>query len=554
MKGIVLLILALACASYGAAQTKSPETGTASCYSSLLSASPPTLSANIESQNNANGAVEVNGVDTAEPTTPFQFAWGDGATTSGFFPQQHIYSNTSQNYEITITATENNGSIQTVSIALFFVEPGVTAKSLAHIFFEIPSKTVTFGSHWTGSSPPTDVTEFPNSAFPVYSRADVTDTLKAVSSIDYTFANKNTFLINGVDKIYMLEVTDYGGGVSYWFTTAMSVGYGAPILNAPIGWFILFNEIGKDTTLNTPMSLTYGGNTDGNASEIYSETMGDVFSYASGCQLVSNPSTYGLSSLVALDIGNNMLTGAAALQQAYNNYVSAGAPFSSWNPYNGEPDPTLGTVSTLAWKFIEHAEQQDEGYEIPVQRMMRLLQLFDSSMLASYAPTENTEAAATFRSTLMVTALSYAFSLDLRNEFANLNFPIDNPTFEQLYEMATGGGAKVSPVKETFGSVAIGKTSPGKVTLTNYLLVPVTVSTSFSGSHPADFPIQSSGTCPASGGALAANSSCTYVLAFKPSMTGAESSTLSIAEIAQDVSSPLLDSPQFVALSGTGGK
>jgi hypothetical protein len=62
---------------------------------------------------------------------------------------------------------------------------------------------------------------------------------------------------------------------------------------------IRFNEIGKDTTLNTPTSLTYGGNTDGNASEIYSETMGDIFSYASGCQLVSNPLTYGIDPFVA---------------------------------------------------------------------------------------------------------------------------------------------------------------------------------------------------------------------------------------------------------------
>lgn len=39
----------------------------------------------------------------------------------------------------------------------------------------------------------------------------------------------------------------------------------------------------------------------------------------------------------------------------------------------------------------------------------------------------------------MVTALSYAFSEDLRSEFESLNFFIDNATFEQLYEMATGG-------------------------------------------------------------------------------------------------------------------
>jgi hypothetical protein len=335
----------------------------------------------------------------------------------------------------------------------------------------------------------------------------------------------------------------------------MSVGYGASTLNAPIGWYTLFNEVGKDTTLNTPASLTYGGNTDGNASEIYSETMGDVFSYASGCQLVSNPSTYGLDAAVAVDIRNNMLSGATLLQQSYNSYVAAGAPFSSWNPDNGQPDPTLGTISTLAWKFIEHAEMQRNGYQVPAQRMMQLLQLFDSSMLASYAPSSNTEAAATFRSTLMVTALSYAFSQDLRSEFSSLNFPIDNETFEQLYEMATGGGAKLSPATVSFGAVAVGSTSAGKaVTLVNYLLTPVTVSASFSGGDPKDFPVQTSSTCPSPGGTLAANSTCIYVLAFRPSVVGTESATFSVAEIAQDVSLPLPNSPQSVALEGTGKK
>jgi hypothetical protein len=153
----------------------------------------------------------------------------------------------------------------------------------------------------------------------------------------------------------------------------------------------------------------------------------------------------------------------------------------------------------------------------------------------------------------MVTALSYAFSQDLRSEFENLNFPIDNDTFEQLYEMVTGGGAKLSPAMESFGSVAVGSTSAGKtITLTNYLLTPATVSASFGGSDPEDFLVQASSTCPNTGGTVAVNSSCTYVLVFKPSVKGAESATFSVAEVAQDVSLRLPNSPQSVTLSGTG--
>jgi hypothetical protein len=38
----------------------------------------------------------------------------------------------------------------------------------------------------------------------------------------------------------------------------------------------------------------YGGHTDGNGSEICSQTMGDIFSYAAACELLSNAASYRL--------------------------------------------------------------------------------------------------------------------------------------------------------------------------------------------------------------------------------------------------------------------
>lgn len=435
----------------------------ASCYSALLSGSPPTLSASIQSIN-SNGTVVVDGVDTAQPTTSFQWAWGDGSKTSGFFPQQHVYANTNQNYVVTITATENNGTTQQFSFPVYFVPPSITPQALAGVSFQIPSQAVTLLAHWP-TPPPTNVEPFPDSSFLTYSRSDLAYVLAAIASIDYNFANENSFLLNGVFSIDMLELTNFGGGESFWYTTPMSVGYGPNVVAPPPQsyifapspqWYILFNEIGKNTTLNSPQSLTFGGNTDGNASEIYSETMGDIFSYASGCQLISNASAYGIGADVKQDIQNSLLIGAEGLQAAFNAYVAAGAPFSSWNPYNGGTDPTLGTFSTLAWKFIQHAELQGLGYATPTTRLMKLLQMFNASMLANYAPQENTEAAATFRSTLMVAALSYAFSADLRSEFEALNFPIDDSIFEGLYQMASGEGTpaitNLIPAQATAGS------------------------------------------------------------------------------------------------------
>ncbi len=540
----------LAAPSVLAAPNPAPAASGASCYSSLLPGSPPqTLSAYVQSIN-SKGTVAVNGVDTAQPATPFQFAWGDGSTTSGFFPQTHIYANASQNYVITITATENSEATQQVSFPVFFTTPTITEQALPGVSFQIPSQAVQFQTHYLSYQPPTDVTFFSDSSFPIYSRSDVAYILGVASSIDYNFANNNSFLVNGVFSIDMLEVTDFSGGASYWYTTPMSAGFSSSVADPPM-WYILFNEIGKDTTLNTPVSFPYGGNTDGNASEIYSETMGDIFSYASGCQLISNAASYGIGPDVTSDIGNSMLAGAANLRGTFNAYVAAGVPFSSWNPYNGGPDPTLGTLTALSWKFIEHAEMQGLGYQTPVNRLMTLLQQFDASMLASYAPASNTQAAATFRSTLMVTALSYAFSEDLRSEFESLNFPIDNETFNQLYEGVTGGGASLLPATAAFAAQNVGLTSAGRTfTLTNYLLTPITLSASFSGANPQDFPVQASSTCPYPTGTLAANSSCAYIIAFAPSVKGAESSTLSVKDTVETQS--LANSPQTVTLSGTG--
>jgi hypothetical protein len=53
----------------------------------------------------------------------------------------------------------------------------------------------------------------------------------------------------------------------------------------------------------------YGGHTDGTGSEICSQTIGDIFGYAAGCELLSNAAPYRLGDEVALDIGNPGLRG-----------------------------------------------------------------------------------------------------------------------------------------------------------------------------------------------------------------------------------------------------
>lgn len=401
-------------------------------YSSVVSGPTQTLSAFVQDITQG-GTITVNGADTAQPTAPFIFAWGDGSSTAGFFNIQHSYSATDRNYIIVIKATENDGSTQQTTIPVFFVPPALAEISLPGVTFEIPAQPVSLGTHYYYAAPSDETFFADGDLAPPYSRDTMSYILAAVASIDKDFANDNVYLLDGTLEITMLKNVSYSGGYSFWYTTPMAVGFGQFVVSPPIQWYILFNEIGKDMVLNSPVSFPFGGNTDGGAAEIFVETMGDIFSYAAGCELVNNATTYGIEKDAAVDIGNSMLAGATGLKVAYDAYVSAGSHFDSWNPFNGGADPTIGTLTALSWKFIEHAELQNHGYQAPAKRLMRFLQMFDPSLLALYDPHDDTQAGAIFRATLMVTALSYAFSQDLRDEFRGLNFPIDDRIYRELY-------------------------------------------------------------------------------------------------------------------------
>ena len=378
------------------------------------------------------GAVEINGVDTALLSAPFSWDWGDGSSVPGYFPKQHTYADTTRNYVVRVTSFHADATTQQAAVVVFFVPASVDPVPLPPgVSVQIPSQPVTLQSHYT-YPPPTDLSPLADSSFTTYSRSSMAHVLGALATIQKDFANDDVFLASGDFIQVILQNASFGGGITYWYTTPMAAGFGPSVVASPTLWWLLFNEMGKNTTLNTPLALPYGGNTDGHASEIYSETMGNVFSYAAGYELVNNAAAYGLGNDVAADVGNSLLDGAANLRQQYEAYVAAGAPFSSWNPYDGSPDPTLGTVATLAYKFIEHAHARGNGYRLPAKRFMRCLQTFDASMLASYDPQHNTQAGATYRSTLLVKALSYAFAADLRSEFRTLNFPIDDAAYAAI--------------------------------------------------------------------------------------------------------------------------
>jgi hypothetical protein len=124
----------------------------------------------------------------------------------------------------------------------------------------------------------------------------------------------------------------------------------------------------------------------------------------------------------------------------------------------------------------------------------------------------------------------------------------DNAAVAQYQTLASplsGTGvaqATVTPTSLTFAKQSVGTTSAAKnVTLRNNLLTALTISSiTFTGADPGDFA--ETDTCD---GSVAAQSSCTISVTFKPTATGTRTATLNVNDTANN-------SPQQVSLTGTG--
>ena len=113
---------------------------------------------------------------------------------------------------------------------------------------------------------------------------------------------------------------------------------------------------------------------------------------------------------------------------------------------------------------------------------------------------------------------------------------------------AAAQGVFATPSSLSFGNQPKGTTSsPQTVTLANNTQAAITITGSgftITGTNASDFAIQTN-NCPAVGATLAADTSCTLMIAFTPSTTSSETATLRIFDSGGG-------SPQIVTLAGTG--
>jgi hypothetical protein len=407
-------------------------------YKRYLFGSPSTLSLSVQSLDKSTGKVTVNGGDSQGPTTPFMWNWGDGSVTSGFFPQSHTYTTTTKNYILNVTAYYSGGAIDSTGILLRFVPPSVNPITLSpDIAVTIPNKNVTLVSRQQEYGFSSTLSYFGDSFFITLSRAVLEYVASVAAGIENDFVNNNVFVLHGQFQQVMLRDSAAGGAYSIWYSNPVAFGVGDAFLIGSIGYSSLFHEMGHNLTLNSPANYYYGGKIDGNANAIFSETMAQIFQHAAGYEIINTYKTYGLSDDVMYDIKNSLISSAGLVRTSYNHYLSSGKRFSSWNDPNTTVDETFDTFMTIAYKFMEQAENTGQGYKNPLKRMLRLLQGFNANWLQRYDPLRNTAAADTFRATLMTAAVSFGFAKDLRSDFRNLNFPLSDQLYNELYHSVT---------------------------------------------------------------------------------------------------------------------
>jgi len=391
------------------------------------------LSLNVVSVNSANGAVTINGVDSRQPGTPFSWQWGDGSTTGGFFPQSHTYSSVKSNYVVTVTAYYSGGTTGTAQTIVWFTAPNIQSVTLpSDTTVTIPTSPQTLASR-NGYGFSATLTNFTTTDFGTIPQTNIQYVLTAAAAMERDFVNEDYVLVNGQFQQVVLCDPGFAGYYSLWYASPVAFSAGnTNALTGSISWAFYFNEMGKNFTLNSPANYCYGGKIDGDANAIISESLGGIFEIATAYELINHNTELGLSSDLVADIRNSALGALSIVQANYNNYTNTGSVFHSWNNGTVSPDVTIDTFSTISYTFFQHAELNGQGYRVPLKRLMQALELFNINWLNSFSPNEDTPAADSFRATLWVAALSYAFQTDLRSEFEALNFPVSNTTYTNL--------------------------------------------------------------------------------------------------------------------------
>lgn len=442
-------------------------------YKQALSGRSRTLFLSINSINRSTGEVVFGGVDSRGPTTPglfFTWIWGDGTSNIGFFPQTKRYTDVTKNYVAKVVSTYSATEKDTVEVLVDFVKGKITPITLdAKLRVYLPSQPVSLSSS-NSYGIPAALRPFAESNFTDLSRAEFEYLFQLGATIEYDFLSGDVQLHNGKFEQYALRDSTAGGAYSLWYTRPVSFGVGPGFLKGSSSDFSsMYHEMAHNLTLNFPAKFNYGGKVDGLANAIYSEAIAQIFQHATGYEVINKYKDYGLDETMLTRLKANFSGTMTNTRGFYDQYLKGGKAFASWNNPTTPVDETLYTFGTVAYKFCDYAEQQGKGYRQPLKRLMQFLGRFNADWQKRYDQFNDTPAANSFRATLLVAAMSYAFEKDLRSDFLALNFPVSDTDWTYLSQFETLPG-----MAETGKLLAFSLLKTDNPTLTNDVSVSLT--------------------------------------------------------------------------------
>ena len=413
-------------------------------YRTLINGATSAFSASLSAIDTSSGAVTINGVlaPPAAASGPFTFTWGDGTTTTRFFPATHTYADRTQNYIAAVAAADTAGHQYLTQVVVRFADAAVTTRELPpDLKVTVPAAPPVLSSPQPGLGVPA------LSAFATipYSRSVLEYVLSAAAKVQNDLVGGDVVRTDGTFRQVVLRQDTFTPSTSFsvWSTLPVAVAAGPSVLQGAPSWSSLFHEMGHNVTLNMPAPFRFGGRIDGAANALYSEMMAQVFQHVTSQLLVTNAAAYGIPDDLALEIRQSAYGSFATLRSNAESLRTGAESFSAWNDPATSTDETLPTFMCLAYEFFLQADPDGANYHECAQRLCAFLRHFDAAWQAGWAQNTNSAAASSFRATLMVAALSTGVGRDLRATFKSYGFPIDDTTY--LVTIAKGTDAQPSP-------------------------------------------------------------------------------------------------------------
>ncbi len=321
--------------------------------------------------------------------------WGDGSSEDRWFPASHSYIADGL-YVVKVTSYQSDGrqTIRSLTVRTGPQRPApslVTRSGTCSGFYDFPS------------------TFFEESKVPIEGILKVTDA-------QYLGLKK---MHNGISPYSFCKI-EYEPA-AYGFTTSSGLKLGDPafpgLYSGNPRWEVLAHE--------------QGHNFFGGTSAFYSvlavpspflqESLAVAGAFYTYHDIVQNKEAYDIDDISIGSLDFDFANGRMYQQAMFNKYIQEGKNFD------------MGQVLTsqaLDFKMITYGETY--GW----QNFQRLARAFENDLSGRFnfqrdgvSPNE--------RSTYVVAALTVAFGKDLRQEFRDLNFPIDDELFEECRRTIT---------------------------------------------------------------------------------------------------------------------